>query len=74
MEWLAIGIALLITTPYLAYWYRADRTHPLLNRPEKRTYMFEDANGDRYNPFHHESEQSDTDDDSGYKYPAEAFD
>jgi hypothetical protein len=58
--------------PYSGYWYRSDRTHPLLVKPEKRTDLFEDENGEKDNPFHDDSESAELGTD--YTYPAEAFD
>jgi len=73
---------ILVVGVYSLYWYQSDNRHPLTVKPEKRTYMYEDEDGNRRNPFSDDSEDEKSEDSIGsseetefeYKYQPQHFD
>lgn len=64
-----VAMVFLVSIPILRQMYIQGKFN--VDKPEKRTYMFEDKNGDRYNPFE-SPEDSDTESsEDEWKYSSE---
>lgn len=65
-----LGIAVLVTLaciPLVCDMYRQGKIN--ISKPEEREFIFEDENGERYNPF----DSLDKDEDKEWEYPEDYF-
>jgi len=66
---ITLVILLLLVFKYLLWYeHRNNQKHWFLTKPEKRTYLFEDDEGNRINPFTCISEGAKQKEEKDYKY------
>lgn len=71
---ITVGFLLTGTVAYFVVYSRlTGRTHPMLQKPEKRTYLFEDEDGEKRNPFGSLSEGAREKENREYPYDPDEF-